>query len=223
MAKEINIEANEEAVVNRVDDMPPVSFKPAPSLKAQAEKIIAEAVEKQRDSVKEVSVPLASLNVKAPARLDFSKMTEDDVYNLDVPIEARPFATEDSLKVTLKDSNYIARWVNKNPIRLGGMIAKGFTYVTSADLAQKLEVEVSSDAADHYIINDVVLMMIPKDRYYSALRAAHLRAVASVGAKGAHRAALTQATEYLNKETGGAYTEEAEAKKIEFYTPGVTI
>ena len=164
-----------------------------------------------------------NIKVKPNTKIDFSTMSEDDVYNMDIEMTARPFSSEDSLKVTLLDTNYVARWVNKNPQRLGQMLNHGFKYVQAEDLATALEVEVSPDAQGHFCLFDVVLMRIPKERYFTALRAAHLRALASVGTKGIHQTAAKQAADYVNKETHGGFAEEAANNKVEFYTPGITI
>jgi len=214
MATEINTSANKDVPVNRVDDV-----------KAQAEAVVAAAVaESKRKLAADGNIkPLDSIKTRPNTPLDFSRLSEDDIYNLEIPIEARPFSTEDSLEVVLKDPMYIARWVNKDPRRLGAMLSKGFIYVTAEDLAQRLKTEVSADAEDHYIINDVVLMKISKEIYLPAQRAAHLRAVNTVDPRTAMKAARAYATESLNKDTGGEYATEAAANKVSVYTPGVEV
>ena len=192
--------------------------------KAAQQKIQYEALKaKIKPKVQGQIIAKDNVAIRPNTAVDFAKLTEDDVYNMDIPMEARPFSSEDSLKVELLDTGYVARWVNKNPQRLGQMLNHGFRYVHAEDLARALEVEVSPDAEGHFCLFDVVLMRIPKERYYSALRAAHLRAVNSVGSKGMHASAKTQAQKFVDKETGGGYSEEAAAGKIEFYSPGITI
>jgi len=214
MATEINTDLNEDTNVPRVDDV-----------KAQAEAVIAKATQEALNKIKASGNVrnLDDLKIRPNSRLDFSKLTEDDIYNLEIPMEARPFSTEDSLEVKLKDTMYEARWVNKDPRRLGAMISKGFLYVTAEDLAERLKTEVTADAEDHFIINDVVLMKISKEVYYPAMRAAHLRAVNTVNPKLAMRAAKMHATEYLTKDTNGDFAAEAAQNKVEIYTPGVEI
>jgi hypothetical protein len=214
MATEINTSANASANVPRPDD-----------IKAQAEAVIAAAtIEAQAKIANDANIKkLSEVKTRSNTSLDFSKITEDDIYNLEIPMEAKPFSTEDSLIVELKDPAYVARWVNKDGRRLGAMISKGFIYVTAEDLAQRLKTEVVADAEDHYIINDVVLMKISKDIYFPALRAAHLRAVNTVNPKLAMRAARMHATEFLSKDTDGAFNIEQAQNKIDIYTPGVEI
>jgi hypothetical protein len=206
---------------------------PNPKVEEPAEAVIKAATKQQEafrvnaenasNKVTDGVAHFDSLKIKKPTNVDFSHVTEDDVYNLDIPMEARPFSSEDSLKVVLVDSGYVARWVNKDPRRLGAMIARGFTYVTAKDLAERLEVEVSADAEGHFCLGDVILMKVSKSYYYPAMRAAHLRSIISIGAKGAHKAALANVNNYMTKETGGAYNEEAEAGKIAFYSPNLSI
>lgn len=152
--------------------------------------------------------------------LDFDNMTEETAYDLDIPIIAKPFSNEDSLNVDLKDKSYIARWVNVNPLRLGSMRARGFIYVVDADLDSPLNIEIEVDAQGHYRCNDVVLMRITKERYFSALRSAHLRAIAAVSATEAHKAAASVANRYMEKIGGGEFVDYANRGKIKFYQTG---
>jgi hypothetical protein len=155
--------------------------------------------------------------------IDYTKLTMDDIYNLDIPIIAKAFGAEDALKVDLLDKNYEPRWVNKTPRRLGQMLSYGFIYVTDKDLAKKLEVEVVPDAQGHFTLDDVVLMRIPKIKYYSALRAAHERAIKTVSSVGSARAAKSQAVEFMQKNTSGQFANEVSEGKIDFYKPGIEI
>jgi hypothetical protein len=153
-------------------------------------------------------------------KFNFNNMTEADAYDLDIPIVAKPFSNEDSLDVDLKDKSYVARWVNVNPMRLGSMRARGFIFVIAADLASPLNIEVEVDAQGHYRCNDVVLMRITKERYYGALRAAHMRAISAVSTVGAHKAATAAANQYMEKTAGGEYVDYASKGKVQFYSTG---
>lgn len=150
-------------------------------------------------------------------KLNFEEMTEEAAYDLDIPIIAKPFSTEDSLNVDLKDKSYTARWVNVNPLRLGTMRSRGFIYVVADDLASPLNIEIEVDAQGHFRCNDVVLMRITKERYFAAMRASHLRAMAAVNTTEAHAAASKAAALYMEKETGGSFVEAANRGKIKFY------
>lgn len=159
---------------------------------------------------------------------DFSQLTMDSIYDLSIPIEAKEFMSADGLKIDLKDTNYEARWVNKNPQRLGEMKAKGFTFIVIGDLISSEaneSIQTSIDANGHYTINDVVAMKIDKATYYAALRAAHLRAISTTDQASSRRRAATQANEFMNRESGyrSDYSDAAANKKMTFYDPDITI
>lgn len=155
---------------------------------------------------------------------DFSKLTMDDIYDLNVPIEAKAFMSADVLAIKLKDSNYEARWVNKNPQRLGDMIAKGFTYISSKDLVNNDAIQTSLDAQGHYCFNDVVAMKIDKATYYQALRHAHERAIATTDQSNARRKAIATANGYMqNSDVSNDFQQAARNKKMVFYDPDMTV
>jgi hypothetical protein len=196
-----------------------------------ADEVLAAAAALQQKMAREASGAKLDLNAAAQVmnmknlktkdgELNFEKMTEESAYDLDIPIIAKPFSNEDSLDVDLVDKSYVARWVNVNPMRLGSMRSRGFIYIEQQDLASPLKVEVEVDAQGHYRLNDVVAMRIKKDRYYGALRAAHLRAISAVSATGAHKAAVSAANQYMEKEAGGEYVDYANQGKVRFYQTG---
>lgn len=154
---------------------------------------------------------------------DFSKLTLDDVYDLSVPIEAKAFMSADVLAIKLKDTNYEARWVNKNPQRLGEMIAKGFTYIEPNDLVSSNAIQTGVDAEGHYCFNDVVAMKIDKATYYRALRAAHERAVSTTDQSKSRERAAKTADAFMYKESGFSadYNGASTSGKMKFYDPGI--
>lgn len=156
---------------------------------------------------------------------DFSKLSLADVYDLSIPIEAKPFMSADVLAIKLKDTNYEARWVNKNPQRLGEMIAKGFTYICEDDIINADGIQTGVDAEDHYSFNDVVAMKIDKATYYRALRAAHERAVMTTDQSNSRKRAANQANSYMQKESGvgNDFAAAARNKKMVFYDPEIGI
>jgi hypothetical protein len=153
---------------------------------------------------------------------DFSAMSISDVYDLSIPIEAKPFMSADVLEIKLKDTNYEPRWVNKNPQRLGSMIAKGFTYIQSEDLVSADGIKTGLDAEGHFVYDDVVAMKIDKATYYRALRAAHERAVATTDQSNSRkRAARIAAGAMQQSEFSNDYNTAATNKTMEFYDPGI--
>jgi hypothetical protein len=158
---------------------------------------------------------------------DFSNVTLDQVYDLDFPIEAKPFMSADGLLIKLKDTNYEARWVNKNPQRIGEMLGKGFTYICPADLhseGSQKAIEPSLDAEGHYSINDVVAMKIDKATYYRALRYAHERAVGTTNNVKLHERAAKAANTYMqHSDARNDFQSASNERKMTFYSPDVTI
>ncbi len=161
---------------------------------------------------------------------DFSNLKESDIYDPDVFIEAKPFMSSDSLKISLKDRNYEPRWVNKNNQRLGYMLSLGFTYIEEQDLETSADAMVYLDANGHYTINDVVAVKIPKAIYYPALKAAALRAqnvvsAANASAKGAEKAQnfMQHARDDDGSAVGGDFAEAQRAGTLKFYDPNVAL
>lgn len=185
-----------------------------------AEKAARDEIRKSRFDPKMPGQILAKENTPIT---DFSKLTDADVYDLSIPIEAKPFMSADVLHVKLKDTNYEARWVNKNPQNLGNKIAKGFTYIEPGDLIQKDGIKTGMDAEGHYCFDDVVAMKIDKATYYAALRAAHLRAVNTTDQSRSRERAAKAANSYMNNESGYSndFQNAAVTKKMVFYDPGI--
>jgi hypothetical protein len=168
-------------------------------------------------------LPRGKTPVKKDAVIDFTKMSESDIYNDSIPLEAKPFGDDDSLLIDLKDKNYAARWVNKNSIMLSKALRSGFQFITQEDLASPLQVEITEDVNGRYLNGDVYAMRILKSIYFAALKATHQRAVNTVSALSSQKAAKKHAYDAMIKETGGGFAEEYEAGKVGFYTPGIEI
>jgi hypothetical protein len=155
---------------------------------------------------------------------DFSKMTLADVYDLSIPIEAKPFMSADVLAIRLKDTNFEARWVNKNSQRLGEMLGKGFTYITDEDLVAVEGIQTTKDAEGHYSVNDVVAMKIDKATYFAAQRAAHIRALSITSSAGLAKKAVSSANAAMQRsEFGNDFTSAQNSKKMEIYDAGISI
>lgn len=242
----IDMEENDKITANlREDDLLAANTTPAkfafvkptvhaapgePALTAQQVIAISQLVEqKTRESIAnskyDARMSGQVINKSKVPVTDFSKMTLDDVYDLSIQIEAKPFMSADVLKIDLKDSNYEARWVNKNPQNLGDKIAKGFTYISDNDLVSSDAIQTSLDAQGHYCFNDVVAMKIDKATYYRALRAAHERAMATTDQATARQRAANQANGFMQRESGYSqdYSSAAANKKMVFYDPDISI
>jgi hypothetical protein len=178
------------------------------------------------ESTYDASMPGQVIDKSKVPITDFSNLTMDSVYDLNIPIIAKEFMSADALTIKLRDTNYEPRWVNKMPQNLGDKIAKGFTYVTPNDLLQGTEeaIKASRDSQGHYVFYDVVAMKIDKATYYAALRAAHLRAINTTNEVMARKRAAKSANAFMqNSDVAADYNNAAAQRKMVFYDPGIGV
>lgn len=107
----------------------------------------------------------------------FKDVKESDIYNFNVPIKTIDHQLPDYLDIKLKDANYIARWINLDPRRLGQAIAEGWSYIRPDDLARPLEIKITDSADGHYIYADVVAMKLTKEKVYGRIRGNFLKSL----------------------------------------------
>lgn len=162
-----------------------------------------------------------------PAPIDFSKLTEDAVYDLEIPIEAVEHELPDWLTIDLKDKNYTARWIHKTPRRLGPMLAQGWTYVEPEDLDPKspLTKKLTTDVNGHFSYDDVVACKLTKAKYFGQLRRNHERALMQVNPKFHHERSKKAVEGALqNAPAGGRpgknYADYVTEGKLAVYVPG---
>lgn len=124
-----------------------------------------------------------------PKAIDWTKMSEKDVFDMSVPIQLVDHQMPDYMKVALKDSNFVPRWVQKLDRRLGPMKAKGFNFVREDEIDGELNIAIQVNADGIFQHDDVFLMKIEKRLYYGMLRANHERALKMVDPKAAHKIA----------------------------------
>jgi len=181
---------------------------------AQVERQLAE-LKKGRDGVR-----LAKATEKV---LDWSKITEDDVYDLSIPIKAIEGGAPDVTQVKLLDPSYSIRYVSLHPRILGIRKANGFTYVVKADIdpATAVGLDLKEDENGQYRYHDVVLMKCPKEKYLGQLRRNHERAIASTQNATAHKKAKAQVeADYVSSDESSSYIRYKNANKIDVFVPG---
>lgn len=214
--------------------------------KAQQEKLNAEKVKQTEVKVEDVEIPpdeVTPQRLKAledtlkeilkgqngvklgkvpdkPVDLDFTKISESDVYDLTVPILAIDHGVPDYLNVELKDKNYTSRWVHKTPRRLGPMKAMGWTPVSKEDIENIEALKDTMDENGFFRYDDVILMKIPKMKYFGLLRRNYERTrnqVSSAKLKAGVTEALVQAPAGgTNKATARDYIAR---NQLEVYVP----
>jgi hypothetical protein len=156
-----------------------------------------------------------------PVELDWTKISESDVFDLNVPIEAIDHGVPDYLNVELNDKNYVARWVHRTPRRLGPMMAIGWTYVEKIDLDVNCHLEVTIDENGHFRYDDVILMKLPKQKYFGQLRRNYERTVAQVSSAklktSVQKALLNSPAGGSNKKSAADYMAQ---NQLKVYVPG---
>lgn len=162
--------------------------------KAEEKRILDNKIKDMEAAIKLLIAGRDGIKLKAAAAeqkpIDWNQMREQDVFDLSVPIEPVGAELPDYMKVELKDSNFVARWVQKMSRRLGPMKAKGYTYVTADEIEGELNLAIEPDENGVFRHDDVILMKIEKRRYYGMLRANHQRALAMTNPKAAHKTAM---------------------------------
>lgn len=131
-------------------------------------------------------------------------LTEDDAYNLEIGIAASAAASPDFLKVVLKDKNYVARWGNRDSIRMSQLVAKGFKFITADEVENLATLEMFLDSQDHFVWADLVAMKVSKNIYYAGLRAAYVKSLHATNNKKAAEAGSAYAKSNLVGQLSGS-------------------
>lgn len=108
---------------------------------------------------------------------DFSVLHENNVFDLNTPIQAIDHQIPEYLDIKLLDANFAPRWIQTSSKNLGTKRSQGWSYITEEDLAEGLKVEIEEDSSGHFVYIDTVAMKIPKSKLYSQLRSNYLRAI----------------------------------------------
>jgi hypothetical protein len=150
---------------------------------------------------------------------DFATIQERDIFDLRVPIEAISHEIPEFLIVNLKDPNYVPRWIQTNSRRLGQAHAEGWLYVTEADLATELKVEVEDDVSGHYVYADVVLMKMQKAKLYQRIRANFLKSLAVTKSQGAIHEAMSKIINQDLAQSSSDFKKYNESGAMKTYSP----
>lgn len=156
---------------------PPAPVPPAkPSIDDIAKQMLS--IQAQNAAQKEAKVAAAKAEASpeiksAEPELDWETITEDDVFDLTVPIPVIEQSAPDEMTLHIKDKNYVARWVHMGQKRLGMAIAQGYTFVTKEDWDPNFPCPLILNPAGQFQDTDVVAMKIHKSRYFPRLRKNH--------------------------------------------------
>lgn len=212
-ALRLDAKKTEEALMTKAQGSPLPVVQPLSQAQAKAqdevEALLSDTEDEFKDQVTaEVQAARALKYDEKIQQLHGSKsikdLTEEDAYNLNIGIAAAANASPDFLKVVMKDSNYIARWVNTNSIRLSQCVAKGFKFILQDEVVNLDTLEMFLDSQKHFVWADLVAVKIPKNIYYAGLRAAYLKSLHATNNKKAAEAGAAFAKQNLAGSLGGA-------------------
>lgn len=205
--------------------------KPEPAQVPSEDLVTEQRIKDLESQIKQLVAGMNGVKIgkipEKPAPVDFSKLTEDAVYDLEIPIEAVEHELPDWLTIDLKDKNYTARWIHKTPRRLGPMLAQGWTYIEPEDLDPKspLTTRLATDVNGHFSYDDVVACKLTKAKYFGQLRRNHERALMQVNPRFHHERSKKAVEGALqNAPAGGRpgknYAEYVNEGKLAVYIPG---
>ena len=162
----------------------------------------------------------------APPAIDWTKIEEKDIINLDLNIPVIEQEVPEFMNVVLKDKNYITRWVHQMGQRLGVCLASGHTYVSQEDMDPNYPKFLNFDTNGHYSFGDVVCLRILKSRYYPAIKANYMKTMAIHGKNKLQRAIATgKSSVELDRSGNEIRTNESipeviDPRRIHTYDPG---
>jgi hypothetical protein len=153
--------------------------------------------------------------------IDWQKMNERDVFDLSSPIDVVDHQMPDYMNVECTDSNFVLRWVNKIPRRLGPMKAMGFRFCEKEDIKGELNIAIEANANGQFQFDDVILMKIEKRIYYGMLRKNHQRALNLVDPKKAHQTAKDRVVADMRTTSDGSgeFDKRVAANQLSVYSP----
>jgi hypothetical protein len=129
-------------------------------------------VDLKEDAKKASSGALNNADARA---IDWSKVTEKDIFEMDFPLEVIEQEVPEYMNVYLKDNNMVARWCHKSERHLGTRIAQGYDFVKESDWDENKPQILKFNSEGHLTCEDVVAMKISKMRYYSSLKRVQLK------------------------------------------------
>lgn len=171
--------------VNETAKTPPVAVPEAKTV----------SVEQVLQLLSEVAALKAKVDSKEPKReaakpeepIDWTKIEEKHVADLNFPIPVYEHELPDYMTVYLKDNNYVAKWVHRSAAHLGTMLSSGYEYISKSDWDPNKPQVLAFNAEGHLIYDDVVALKVTKQRYFGKLRREQLKSTQIRGVAGYNR------------------------------------
>lgn len=180
-----------------------------------------------QEEITAAKVLAAQVRAQTSGEKNISDLCEEDAYNLEIAISAKGMSSPDFLKIVLKDKNYIARWCNRNPIRMSQLVGQGFRMVKENHVANTTALDMFLDGQGNFVYADLVAMQIPKNLYYAGLRRAYLKSLHATQNKKAAEAGAAFAASRLQAELSGSersyLAEHQEAGSKPIYNPNLGV
>ena len=115
---------------------------------------------------------LAAAKAEAEKEPDWANLTEEQAYSPAVRIPIIDHDIPDYMNVKLKDQEYVAVWANKDPRRLGALIAEGYEMLRSEHVHPDFKLPLKFNSDGIYDYYDVVCMRVHKRILFSKRRKA---------------------------------------------------
>jgi hypothetical protein len=175
--------ADEKVTLNKAPSEVPKVVAPEET-KAPSGAELMELLQKvARLEAKVEAKPAAPAQTPAP-EIDWSRVTEREVADLNFPIPVIEHELPEYMTVYLKDNSYIAKWSHITQRRIGRLLAEGYEYVTPEDWDQNFPQILKFDSEGHLTFDDVVAVKIHKSRFYGKIRRENEKAMQIRGISG---------------------------------------
>jgi len=180
-----------------------------------------------QEEITAAKVLAAQVRAQTSGEKNISDLCEEDAYNLEIAISAKGMSSPDFLKIVLKDKNYIARWCNRNPIRMSQLVGQGFRMVKEDHVVNTTSLDMFLDGQGNFVYADLVAMQIPNNLYYAGLRRAYLKSLHATQNKKAAEVGAAFASSRLQAELSGSersyLAEHQEAGSKPIYNPNLGV
>jgi len=161
---------------------PPVAVPEAKAVSVeQVMELLAKVTKLEAKVDAKAQAPVAPV-VEAP--IDWTKISEHQVADLNFPIPVYEHELPDYMTVYLKDQNYVAKWVHRSAAHLGTMLASGYEYITASDWDPNKPMVLAFGSDGHLMYDDVVALKVHKQRYFGKLRREQLKSTQIRGISG---------------------------------------
>jgi hypothetical protein len=175
--------ADEKVTLNKAPSDVPKVVAPEET-KAPSGAELVELLQKVARLEAKVEAKPAAQTESKPVEIDWSKVSESAVSDLNFPIPVIEHELPDYMTVHLSDNNYVAKWIHKMESHLGTMLASGYEFITPEDWDLNYPQVLKFNSEGHLTFEDVVACKVHKSRYFGKLRREQLKSMQIRGVAG---------------------------------------